>query len=195
MVRLSSVNPAKLKDVINTLIKWPELKVRQAMLLTHFSDEEVANLSLHCFIQQFLPSKMLKGLKAHVAEPLPPLPTQPDCTKRLQKCIIDTKGIRVKEGPSAAGVGACERVMALTPFPFLPWPPPAASSQGLPSSGAASTATNKWKTPPLLPPPPPTPPLPTPPPSPTDSPFLPALPQQLIHGGSMPMTLCACQLC
>ena len=45
MVRSSSVNPAKVKKVIKILIKRPDMKVPQAMKLSNFSDEEVANLA------------------------------------------------------------------------------------------------------------------------------------------------------
>jgi hypothetical protein len=74
MNRLRSVDPDKLKKVIETLLNMPNMKVPQAMLLARFSDEEVANLSLRWFIQQSLPGKTVKGLKAHVSSPLPPPP-------------------------------------------------------------------------------------------------------------------------
>ncbi len=79
MERSRSVDPDKLKKVIKSLMNLPDLKVPQAMLLTRFSsNEEVANLSLRCFIQQSLSGKTVKGLKAHVLGPLPPPPLQPD---------------------------------------------------------------------------------------------------------------------
>ena len=66
MVRSSSVDPAKVKKVIKFLIRQPDMKVPQAMKLTNFSKEEVANLILRCFIRQSLPGKPVAGLKAHV---------------------------------------------------------------------------------------------------------------------------------
>jgi hypothetical protein len=51
MDRSRSVDPDKLKKVIKTLLNMPDMKVPQAMLLARFSDKEVANLSLHWFIQ------------------------------------------------------------------------------------------------------------------------------------------------
>ena len=67
MVRSSSVDPAKVKKVIKFLIKRPDIKVPQAMKLTKFSEEEVADLTLRRFIRQSLPGKTVKGLKEHVA--------------------------------------------------------------------------------------------------------------------------------
>jgi hypothetical protein len=78
MVRSSSVDPAKVEKVIKLLIKRPDMKVPQAMKLSNFSDKEVANLTLCCFIRQSLPGKMVAGLKAHVLGPLLPPPTPPD---------------------------------------------------------------------------------------------------------------------
>ncbi len=72
MVRSRSVDPDKLNKVIKTLLNMPDLKVPQAMLLARFSNEEIANLSLHWFIQKSLPGKTLKALKAHVSGPLLP---------------------------------------------------------------------------------------------------------------------------
>ncbi len=54
MERSCSDDPAKFKKVIKTLINLPDLKVPQAMILSRFSAKEVADLSLHCIIQQSL---------------------------------------------------------------------------------------------------------------------------------------------
>ena len=211
MVRSSSVDPAKVKTVIKFLVKRLAMKVLQAMRLIKFSNKVVDNLSLRCFIQQSLPGKTVKGMKAHVSRLLPPPPMQPDQAERLCNRTIDVIGVCTQEGPSFAGLGTCEHVMALTPSPFPPWSPPVALPQERPSLGAASTSASKQKstnhahyarkkphvldfdssavssdtiTPSIAnstaPPP--------------DSPFLPALPQQLIHGWAMPMAWCACQL-
>jgi hypothetical protein len=122
MDRSRSVNPDKLKKVIKTLLNMPDMKVPQAMILARFSNKEVANLSLHWFIQQSLPGKTLKGLKAHVLGPLPPQPLQPDCSEQLCNCAIDDKAIRIKEGSHAAGIGTCERAILVTPSPLPPLP-------------------------------------------------------------------------
>jgi hypothetical protein len=90
MERARSVDPDKLKKVIKTLINLPDLKVPQAMLLASFSNKEVANLSLRCFIRQSLPGKTVKGLKAHVLGSLLPPPPQPDCSEQLCNCTIKT---------------------------------------------------------------------------------------------------------
>jgi hypothetical protein len=134
MNRSRSVNPDKLKKVIKTLLNMPDLKVPQAMLLARFSDEEVVNLSLHWFIQQSLPGKTLKGLKAHVLGPLPPPPPQPDRGERLCNRAINDKAVRIEEGSHAADVGTCERAILVTPSPLPPLPLALARPQGQPPS-------------------------------------------------------------
>jgi hypothetical protein len=140
MDRSRSVDPDKLKKVIKTLLNMPDLMVPQAMSLARFSEEEVANLSLHWFIQQSLPGKILKGLKAHVSGPLPPPPPQPDRGERLRNCAIDDKAVRIKEGSHAAGIAACERAILATPSPLPPLPLALARPLGQPPS-LVSTST------------------------------------------------------
>ncbi len=142
-----SVDPDKLKKVIKTLLNMPDLKVPQAMLLARFSDEEVADLSLRWFIQQSLPCKMLKGLKAHVLGPLLPPPPQPDRGERLCNRAINDEAIGIKEGSHAAGIGACERAILATPSPMPPLPLALARPQGQPPSlvSTSTTAVKKQK--------------------------------------------------
>jgi hypothetical protein len=121
MERSRSVDPDKLKKVIKTL-NLPDLKFPQEMLLARFFDKEVVNLSLHCFIRQSLSGKTVKGLKAQELGPLPPPLPQPDCTHWLCNRAIDDAAARTEEGSCAAGVGACEHVIAVTPSPLPPWP-------------------------------------------------------------------------
>ncbi len=66
------------KKVIRFLIKQPDMKVPQAMKLSDFSNEEIANLTLCRFIRQFLPGNTVVGLKALVVGPLPPPLMPPD---------------------------------------------------------------------------------------------------------------------
>jgi hypothetical protein len=134
MDRSRSVYPEKLKKVIKTLLNIPYMRVPQAMLLARFSDKEVADLSLHWFIQQSLPGKTLKGLKAHVSGPLPPPPPQPDCGEWLCNHAINDKAIRIKESSHATGIVACERAILATPSPLLPLPLALARPQGRPPS-------------------------------------------------------------
>jgi hypothetical protein len=140
MKRSTSVDPDKLKKVIKPLLNLPALKVPQAMLLARFSDKEVADLSLRHFIQQSLPGKTLKGLKAHVSGPFLPPPLQPDCSERLCNRAIDDNTVRIKEGSCAAGVGACERAIPAMPSPLPPLPLALARPQGRPPS-SVSTST------------------------------------------------------
>ena len=72
MVRPSSVDLDKVQKCVKNLKKRPFLKVPEAMKLTNFSVEEVANLSSCRLIQQFLPGKTLEGLKVHTLLSLPP---------------------------------------------------------------------------------------------------------------------------
>jgi hypothetical protein len=140
MDRSRSVDPDKLKKVIKTLLNMPDLKVPQAILLARFSNKEVANLSLCWFIQQSLPCKTLKGLKAHVLGPLPPPPPQPDLGERLCNRAIDDNAVRIKEGSHATGIVACERAILATPPPLPPLPLALARPQGQPPS-LVSTST------------------------------------------------------
>jgi hypothetical protein len=140
MDRSRSVDPDKLKKVIKTILNMPDLKVPQAMLLARFSNEEVVDLSLHWFIQQSLPGKTLKALKSHVLVPFPSPPPQPDCGERLCNCAIDDKAVHIKEGSHAAGIGACERAILVTPSPLPPLPLALARPQGWPPS-LVSTST------------------------------------------------------
>jgi len=116
---------------IKCLINWADLKIPHVMKLTNFSVEEAANLSLRCFIQQSLPGKRLEGLKAHALLYLPP---QPARAERLGNRAIDDESACVKPGSRACGI-------AVTPYPLLPRPPPAATPQSGRSSSAASTAS------------------------------------------------------
>ncbi len=147
MDRSRSVDPDMLNKVIKTLLNMPDMKVPQAMLLARFSNKEVANLSLHRFIQQSLPGKTLKGLKAHVLGPLPPPPPQPDRGERLRNHAINDKAVRIKEGSHAAGIGACERVILVTLSPLPPLPLALARPQGQPPSlvSKSTAAVKKQK--------------------------------------------------
>ena len=102
------------------------------MKLINSSVEEVANLSLHHFIQQSLPvpGKTLKGLKVHVSGSLPPPPQQPDCAERHLNCDVDL----------ATCVLPCVRVIVVTPSPLLPQPPSTAMPGGQPSLEATARA-------------------------------------------------------
>jgi hypothetical protein len=119
MDRSRSVDPGKLKKGFKTLLNMPDMKVPQAMLLARFSDEEVANLSLRCFIWQSLPGKTVKGLTAHVWGPFPPPQLQPDRGERLCNCAINDNVIRIKECFCAA---ECEQAIPATPSPLPPLP-------------------------------------------------------------------------
>jgi hypothetical protein len=134
MDRSRSVDPDKLKKVIKTLLNMPDMKVPQAMLLARFSNKEVADLSLRWFIQRSFPGKTLKGLKAHVSGPLPPPPPQPDRGERLCNRAINDKAVCNEEGTHAAGIGACEWAILVTPSPLPPLPLALARPRGRPPS-------------------------------------------------------------
>jgi hypothetical protein len=112
-----------------------------------FSDEEIANLSLRCFIWQSLPGMMVKSLKAQVLGPLPPPLPQPDCSERLCNCVIIDAAICIKECSCAPGIGTCEHMILVMPSPLLPLPLALARSQGQPPSlvSASKAAVKKRK--------------------------------------------------
>ena len=134
MVRSSSVDPDKVQKCIKYLKNWPDMKVPEAMKLTNFSIEEVADRSLHRFIMQSLPGKTMKGLKGHTLGSLLPPPPQPDRAKRHLNRAINDEGTVVVLGSRACTI-------AVTPSPLLPLPPPAATPQSGPSSTDASMAS------------------------------------------------------
>ena len=80
MVRPSSVDPDTVSKCIKYLKNWLDMKVLEAMKLANLSVEEVADLSLHRFIQQSFLGKTLQSLKVHVMGSLPSPPPQPDCS-------------------------------------------------------------------------------------------------------------------
>ena len=131
MVWSSSFDPDMVDKCIKCLINQPDLKVPQAMKLTNFSVEKVANLSLRHSIQQSLPGNMLESLKVHT---LLSLPLRPDRAGQLGNRAIDDEDAHVIE----RGSHAC--AIAMTSSSLLPWPPPAAMPQSWPSLSAASTA-------------------------------------------------------
>jgi hypothetical protein len=61
MVKSSSVDPDEDQKCIKYLKNRPDMKVPEAMKQTNFSVDQVADLSLHRFIQRSLPGKTLKG--------------------------------------------------------------------------------------------------------------------------------------
>jgi hypothetical protein len=96
------------------------MKVPQAMLLARFFNKKVANLSLCRYIRKSLPGKTVKSFIAHVSSPLPPPPSQPDCSERLRNRAINDNAVCIKEGSHAAGVGACEQAIPAMPSPLTP---------------------------------------------------------------------------
>jgi len=134
MVRPSSVDPDKVQKCVKYLKKRPFLKVPEAMKLTNFSVEEVADRSLRQLIRRSLPGKTLKGLKAHALASLTPPPPQPDRAKRRLNRANNGEGAVVEPG-------SCACTMVVTPSPLLPWPPPVATPQRRPSSSDVLTVS------------------------------------------------------
>jgi hypothetical protein len=79
MVTPSSVDPDNVKKCIKCLKNWLDMKVLEAMKLANLSVEEVADLSLHRFIQQSFLGKTLQSLKVHMMGSLLSPSPQPDC--------------------------------------------------------------------------------------------------------------------
>jgi hypothetical protein len=53
--RRFTADRAKLKKFLNIMLQAPKLRVPDAMKLANFSDEDIADLSLRCFLQHSLP--------------------------------------------------------------------------------------------------------------------------------------------
>jgi hypothetical protein len=102
--RQFTVNPAMLKKFPNVMLQAPKLCVLDAMKLANFSDKDITDLSLRCFLQRSLPGGMIKAMKAHLAGLLPPKPPPPDCHNQHQKRSVDNSIVNVKRTPSAHGV-------------------------------------------------------------------------------------------
>jgi hypothetical protein len=95
------VDPAKLKKFLNVMLQAPKLCVPDAMKLANFSDEDISDLSLRCFLQHFLPGETIKAMKVHLIGLLLPKPLPPDCHNQCQKRSVDNSIVNVERTPSA----------------------------------------------------------------------------------------------
>jgi hypothetical protein len=76
--RRFTFDPAKLKKFLNVMLQAPKPRVPDAMKLANFSDEDIADLSLRCFLQRSLPGGTIKAMTAHLVGLLPLKPPPPD---------------------------------------------------------------------------------------------------------------------
>ena len=74
-----TVNLAKKNKFANIFLLMPETGVTDAMRSGMFTEEDIADLQMRCFLQRALPSGSIKGLKAYIAGLLP-LPVDPAAT-------------------------------------------------------------------------------------------------------------------
>ena len=65
--RQFTVDSAKKRGFINIFLLMPESTVLNAMRQATFTEEDIANLPLRCFLQRALPGGSIKGLKAYIA--------------------------------------------------------------------------------------------------------------------------------
>jgi hypothetical protein len=84
MFKSSSVDPTKPKKLIVIFLWMPQIQLREAMGLAKYSIEEIADVAFCRFLQCALSGGSFKGLRAHIARDVPPLPAPPDCTKQCQ---------------------------------------------------------------------------------------------------------------
>jgi hypothetical protein len=85
MLRLSSADPAKQNKLVKIFHWTPQIRLQDAVILAKNSNKEIEDEAFCRFLWRTLPSSSLKGLKAHIARVIPPLP---DCTHRCQKRAI-----------------------------------------------------------------------------------------------------------
>jgi hypothetical protein len=97
--RQFTVDQAKLKKFLNFMLQAPKLCVPDAMKLVNFSDEDIADLSLRCFLQHSLPDGTIKAMKAHLVGLFPPKPLPPDCHNRCQKRSVDNSIVNDERTP------------------------------------------------------------------------------------------------
>ncbi len=105
------VKPAKLKKFLNVMLQVPKLRVPDAMKLANFSDKDIADLSLRCFLQRSLPGGTIKAMKAHLDGLLPPKLLPPDRHNRRQKRLVDDSIVNVERTPSAREVSTQQPTM------------------------------------------------------------------------------------
>ncbi len=121
MFRSTSAHPAKLKNLTKIMLKTPNLQLRHAMRAANYSDNEIADIAFHCFLQQALPGGLIKGLRAHVAAGLP---APPDCADRQHVRANPTTITSIEHTPSIQHPTALnvprEPVIGITPSPALP---------------------------------------------------------------------------
>ena len=78
--RQFTVDSVKKQKLINIFLLMPETCVSHAMRKAEFTEEDITNLLLRCFLQRALPCRLIKVLKAYIARQrkLPPhLPVDP----------------------------------------------------------------------------------------------------------------------
>jgi hypothetical protein len=81
--RWFTVDPEKLKKFLNVMLQAPKIRVLDAMQLSNFSEEDIADLSLQRFLQRALLGRTIKAMKAHLVGILPPKP--PSYQRQRQK--------------------------------------------------------------------------------------------------------------
>jgi hypothetical protein len=89
-------DPSKQNKLVKIFLRTPQIRLRGAMILTKYSDEEIKDKAFCCFLQCTLPGSSFKGLKAHITVVVPP---PPDCTQQRQKRAIECTPPLTKRTP------------------------------------------------------------------------------------------------
>jgi hypothetical protein len=65
--RRFTVDSAKKNKFVDIFLLMPETGVADAMQSAKFTEEDIADLQMRCFLQRALPGGLIKGLKAYIA--------------------------------------------------------------------------------------------------------------------------------
>jgi hypothetical protein len=70
----SLADPAKLKKLVNTFLWTPQIRLRDAMTIAKYPNEEIKDKTFCRFLQRALPGSFLKAFKAQTVGVIPPPP-------------------------------------------------------------------------------------------------------------------------
>jgi hypothetical protein len=151
MFKSSFADPAKLKNLIVIFLWMPQIQLQEAMGLAKYSIKEIADIAFRGLLQRALPGGSIKGLRAHVARDVPPLPAPPDCTKQCQHRANPYAIVGIERTPSVHHSSSPNKtgapdIISITPSPALLHQP--AADNVMPAktlTSSVKTKTNKCK--------------------------------------------------
>jgi hypothetical protein len=77
LFRLNLADPANQNKLVNNFLWIPQIRLQDTMILKKYSNKEIEDKAFCRFLQHTLPGCSLKGLKAHIAGVVPPMPVAP----------------------------------------------------------------------------------------------------------------------